>query len=142
MIDIGRVCMKIAGRDAGKMCVIVNVLDDNYVLIDGQTRRRKCNTEHLELLDKTVEIKKDASNKEVVAALNDLNIECKEKSESAKKEKTTRPKKQKKVSKDQAEKKTAKKPAKKVEVKEAPVEKTAEKKEAPKVDEVKAALAK
>ena len=28
MFDIGRVCMKIAGRDAGKKCVIIDVVDD------------------------------------------------------------------------------------------------------------------
>jgi large subunit ribosomal protein L14e len=68
MIDIGRVCVKIAGRDAGKRCVVVDVLDENYVLVDGETRRRKCNILHLEPLDKTVEITKGASHAEVAKA--------------------------------------------------------------------------
>ena len=50
MIDIGRVCIKLAGRDAGKKCVIVGILDDKTVMIDGETRRRKCNILHLEPL--------------------------------------------------------------------------------------------
>ncbi len=132
MFEIGRICMKIAGRDAGKMAVVIDVLDDNYVMLDGQTRRRKCNIEHLELIDKVVKIKKDASNKEVVAALNDLKIECEEKKETVKKEKSPRPKKQKKVSKDEAEAKPKAEVAKK---------KTEAKKEAS-VAEAKAALAK
>lgn len=38
-MEIGRVCIKIAGRDAGMKCVVVEQLDNNFVLIDGQTRR-------------------------------------------------------------------------------------------------------
>lgn len=84
MFEIGRLCMKIAGRDAGKICIVIDQLDDNYVMIDGQTRRRKCNINHLELIDKIVEIKKNASNKEVVNVLKELNIEAEEKKSSEK----------------------------------------------------------
>ena len=47
-IEIGRICVKTAGRDASKKCVIIDLLDDKYVLIDGETRRRKCNIIHIE----------------------------------------------------------------------------------------------
>ena len=47
MIEIGRIVIKTAGRDAGREAVIVDILDDNYVLIDGNVRRRKCNILHL-----------------------------------------------------------------------------------------------
>jgi large subunit ribosomal protein L14e len=72
MIDIGRICVKTAGRDAGKKCVVIDVLDQNYVLIDGETRRRKCNIMHLEPLDKTVDIKKNASHADVAKAFESL----------------------------------------------------------------------
>jgi large subunit ribosomal protein L14e len=72
MIGIGRVCVKIAGRDAGKKCVVADVLDDNYVLIDGETRRRKCNIGHLEPLDKKVDINKNASHADVAKAFEAL----------------------------------------------------------------------
>ena len=58
MYKVGRLCVKLAGRDAGKKCVIVDVLKDNYVMIDGATRRRKCNIAHLEPLDKCIKIKR------------------------------------------------------------------------------------
>ncbi len=74
MYDIGRVCLKMAGRDAGRKCVIVDVLDANTVLIDGETRRRKCNVKHLEPLAQTVELKEGASAKDVAAALKKLGI--------------------------------------------------------------------
>ena len=72
MVDIGRVCVKIAGRDAGKKCVIVDVLGKEMVMIDGETRRRKCNIAHIEPLDKKVDIKKGASHEEVLAALKSI----------------------------------------------------------------------
>lgn len=50
-------------------CVIVDVLDKTHVLIDGETRRRKCNMAHLELLDQTVSIAKGATHDKVAAAL-------------------------------------------------------------------------
>jgi len=87
MFEVGRICTKIAGRDARKKCAIVDVMDDNYVLIDGQTRRRKCNVDHLEPTDKVVKLKKNASNKETCKALNDEGIECEEKKSKPEKEK-------------------------------------------------------
>ncbi|PIY59994.1 50S ribosomal protein L14e, partial [Candidatus Woesearchaeota archaeon CG_4_10_14_0_8_um_filter_47_5] len=62
MITVGRVCMKIAGRDANRICVVVEVIDEHFVMIDGQTRRRKCNILHLEPLQKTVDIAAGASS--------------------------------------------------------------------------------
>src|SRR3989344_3520904 len=54
IFETGRVVMKIAGRDSGKTAVIVNKIDDNYVLIDGDVRRKKCNISHLEPTEKTL----------------------------------------------------------------------------------------
>jgi len=43
MFEIGRVCVKIAGRDAGKTAIVVDKASGERVLIDGNVRRRKCN---------------------------------------------------------------------------------------------------
>ena len=91
MFDIGRLCLKIAGRDAGKKCIIIDKINERLVLIDGQTRRRKCNIFHLEPLSETVEIQKNASHEDVVSTLNKLNIKCDPVKEA--KKPTTRPKK-------------------------------------------------
>lgn len=66
--------MKIAGRDAGKKCVIVDT-DKDRVLIDGETRRRKCNPAHLEPLEQTLEIKKGAEHADVVKAFKTIGVE-------------------------------------------------------------------
>ncbi|NJL43990.1 MAG: 50S ribosomal protein L14e [Nitrosarchaeum sp.] len=78
MMDVGRVCVKVAGRDAGRLCVIVDVLDKTYVLIDGQTRRRKCNVQHLEPLKQTVDVRKGASHDAIVSAFKEMKIEIAE----------------------------------------------------------------
>jgi len=78
MFKIGRLCLKIAGRDAGLKCVVIDVIDSNYVLIDGQTRRRKCNIKHLEPLDKVLKVKKGLGHSDVVNELKKQGIEIKE----------------------------------------------------------------
>lgn len=84
LFEIGRVCIKLAGRDAGKFCVIVDTIDDTYVTVDGQTRRRKCNVLHLEPTEKTVTVKKGADTAAVVAALAKLDISVKSKKQAKK----------------------------------------------------------
>jgi len=94
MIEIGRLVVKIAGRDAGGKAIIVDVIDDNFVLIDGQARRRKCNIKHIEALDQVVKIKKGADHDSVISELKKLGIEVKE--IKPKGEKPAKPKKQRK----------------------------------------------
>ncbi|MFO7710931.1 MAG: 50S ribosomal protein L14e [Candidatus Woesearchaeota archaeon] len=93
MIDIGRICVKLAGRDARMKCVVLDVLENNYVLIDGQTRRKKCNMAHLEPLDKTIEIEKNADHAKVVQKLKDIGIEITEKKAKQVAEKPTKKRK-------------------------------------------------
>lgn len=90
MIEIGRLCVKIAGRDAGKKCVVVDLLDKNYVLIDGATRRKKCNISHLEPISLVIKIKKKASHEEVVSEFKKLGIDVVEKKPKPKKEKPSK----------------------------------------------------
>ena len=59
-IEKGRVCVKIAGRETGKKCVIVDVIDENFVEIVGkEVKNKRCNIKHLEPVDKTVEVSDD-----------------------------------------------------------------------------------
>lgn len=80
--EIGRVCVKIAGRDAGRKCIIIEVLDKNYVLVDGETRRKKVNTAHLEPLDILAKVKKGASHEEVMSALKEASPKAEKTAES------------------------------------------------------------
>jgi len=78
MIEIGRVCLKIAGRDSGKKCAIVEIVDEKTAIIDGQTRRKKVNVRHLEPTNVKIPIKKGASHSEVAKEFAKLKIEMRE----------------------------------------------------------------
>ncbi len=126
MFDVGRLCVKIAGRDAGKNCVVVEVLDRTYVLVDGETRRRKCNIAHLEPLNEMVDIQKGASHEAVSDALKKGGIVARETKAKKAPQKptqtriaTSKPVTEPKAKKAKAEKASAKKAAEpKVEKKE------------------------
>ena len=79
MIEIGRVCLKISGRDGGKRGVIVDIIDDNYVIIDGEVRRKRCNIKHLEPSKSKIEIEKNAPHETVVREFEKLGIKIREK---------------------------------------------------------------
>lgn len=121
MMEIGRVCVKIAGRDAGTRCVIVKVLDDTFVRIDGEARARKCNLKHLEPTATLLEISEGAAHAAVISAMKDAGIEPKEWKNAENKGAKARPKKVRKAAtkasaKAKAEKSAPKpkaKPAKK-----------------------------
>ncbi len=74
VMDVGRVCLKLTGREAGGRCVIVDVIDRNYVLVTGPreltgVRRRRVNIGHLKPLDEKIEIPRNASDEEVLSLL-------------------------------------------------------------------------
>ncbi len=116
LFDIGRLCVKIAGRDAGRKCVVLSTEKDGMVLVDGETRRRKCNVRHLEPLGETLKLKADASRADVTAAFKKLGIELRD---TKAKKAAARPKRvrKKKAAKEPEEKNAAKKPAPKEPVK-------------------------
>jgi len=69
VMEIGRVCVKIAGHEAGKKCVIVDVVDRTYVLVAGpEIKRKRCNITHLEPLPQKLDIAKDASDEDIKRA--------------------------------------------------------------------------
>ncbi len=73
--DIGRLCVKTTGRETGYYCVIVDIIDKNYLLIDGmKVRRRRVNYKHIEPITETIEIKKGASHEEVEAAIKKAKL--------------------------------------------------------------------
>jgi len=66
------------GREVGHYCIIVDVIDKNYLLIDGlNVRRRRVNYRHIEPLADTVEIKKGAKHEDVEAAIKKAKLEKK-----------------------------------------------------------------
>ena len=77
--EIGRVCMKIAGRETGKYCVVLKKVNDAFVEVTGPrmltgVKRRRANVDHLEPLPFTVEIKEGSQDDEVLQALEKAGL--------------------------------------------------------------------
>lgn len=73
-IEVGRVCVKVAGREFGKKCVIVDVMDKSFVMVTGPkkvtgVKRRRVNINHVAPTEDTVQIKRGASDEEVTHML-------------------------------------------------------------------------
>ena len=78
-IEVGRVCMKIAGREAGGRCVIVDLVDRTFVVITGpktvsSVKRRRVNVNHIEPTRTKIDIKRGATDEEVAAALSEAGL--------------------------------------------------------------------
>jgi len=74
VLSIGRICLKTKGRESGSKCVVVNIIDDNFVEVTGPkeltgVKRRKVNVSHLAPLDKVIKVRKGATDKMVLTAL-------------------------------------------------------------------------
>jgi large subunit ribosomal protein L14e len=73
-IEVGRVCVKVAGRESGRKCVIVDVMDKSFVLVTGPkkvtgVKRRRVNINHVEPTEDAVQVKRGASDEEVTQML-------------------------------------------------------------------------
>lgn len=73
-IEVGRICVKLTGREAGRKCVVVDIIDKSFVLITGPktvtgVKRRRANVNHVEPLQDKVKIKRGASDEEVAEEL-------------------------------------------------------------------------
>jgi len=73
-IEVGRICVKLIGREAGRKCVIVDIIDKSFLLITGPktltgVKRRRVNINHIEPLQDKIQIQRGASDEEVVEAL-------------------------------------------------------------------------
>jgi len=78
-VEVGRVCVKLAGREAGGKCVVVDIIDKNFVLVTGPVkvsgvRRRRVNVGHVEPLDVKVNIRKGDDDEVVVEALKKAGL--------------------------------------------------------------------
>ena len=81
-IEVGRICIKTRGREAGRRCVIVDIIDKNFVLVTGPksltgVRRRRANINHLNPTEEKINIRRGASDEEVLQALKEAEEEKK-----------------------------------------------------------------
>jgi len=75
-VDVGRICVKLSGREAGKKCVIVDVVDRNFVLVTGPKqvngmKRRRVNVNHIEPTQHRVSIKRGETDEQIMKTLDE-----------------------------------------------------------------------
>jgi large subunit ribosomal protein L14e len=73
-VEVGRICVKVAGREAGKKCVVVDVMDKSFVIITGPkavtgVKRKRANLNHILALQDRLDLKRGASDEEVTSTL-------------------------------------------------------------------------
>ncbi|XES77461.1 MAG: 50S ribosomal protein L14e [Candidatus Bathyarchaeia archaeon] len=73
-VEVGRICMKSAGREIGKKCVIIDVMDKSFVLVTGPkavtgVKRKRANINHIVALEDKLDLKRGASDEEVTQTL-------------------------------------------------------------------------
>ncbi len=69
-MDLGQVCIKLKGKDAGKKVVILSEVKQGRVLIDGATvKRKQCNILHLFPTEQKIKVGKDAKHEDIVKLL-------------------------------------------------------------------------
>ena len=78
-IEVGRVCVKQFGREAGKKCVVIDVMDKSFVLVTGPkkvtgVKRRRVNISHIEPLQVKIDVNRGASDEEVTSVLQSSGI--------------------------------------------------------------------
>ena len=74
LVEVGRICVKTHGREAGKKCVVVERVDKNFVLVTGPKevtgiRRCRSNVDHLNPTTKKVDIKAGAEDSDIEKAI-------------------------------------------------------------------------
>lgn len=79
MIEVGRVCIKTMGREAGRKCVVIDIIDENFALITGPksisgVKRRRVNIKHIEPTPYKLDIARGASDDEVAKAIEKAGL--------------------------------------------------------------------
>jgi len=77
--EVGRICVKTRGREAGRKCIIVDIINENFVLVTGPknitgVKRRRANVKHLIPTNLKIEIEKGASDEAVEKALESAGL--------------------------------------------------------------------
>lgn len=69
-MEIGQICVKTKGREAGNKVVVLSEVKEGKVLIDGEKiKKRNCNILHLFPLKEKIKIGKDAKHEEILKLL-------------------------------------------------------------------------
>ena len=74
IFEVGRVCIKNKGKDKGKVCVVVSIIDKRFVMVDGLLKRRRSNVSHLVPTNNIIKVSKNSSKDEILKKLLEKKI--------------------------------------------------------------------
>jgi large subunit ribosomal protein L14e len=87
VLELGRVCLKIAGREAGHYCVVIKPAgkskeEKSFVFVTGPklltgVKRRRSNIEHLQATEYKLEFSEDAADEQVITAYEKAGLVAK-----------------------------------------------------------------
>ncbi len=80
LIDIGRIVVIIQGRRAGKKAVVVDIIDENFVVVTGPktingVKRRRMNVDHIIPINMKIDIERGAEDEAVLEKLKERELE-------------------------------------------------------------------
>jgi len=66
LLEIGSVCIKTCGKEAGEKAVILEIINDKQVMVIGsKVKKRKCNKAHLVPIGEKISVTKSITQKEL-----------------------------------------------------------------------------
>jgi len=69
-IEKGSICIKTAGRNSGEKVVILKIIDDTFVEVEGvKIKKKKCNILHLFPIGKKIEVSEKITQEELKTRL-------------------------------------------------------------------------
>lgn len=69
LLETGRVCVKMQGRNAGQKVVVLELKDGKAVVEGVFVKRKACNIHHLYPTEQKVHVSKSASHEDIANAL-------------------------------------------------------------------------
>jgi large subunit ribosomal protein L14e len=78
-IEVGRVCIKTVGKEAGCYCVVIGKEDKSFVPVTGPrllsgVKRRRCNVFHLQPTEYVLSVKENASDEDIINAYESAGL--------------------------------------------------------------------
>ena len=73
-LEVGRICVKTRGRNAGKKAVILEMQKSFAVIEAPNIKRKRCNISHLIPLEEKLDVSKSTSHEEIVKLMKKEGI--------------------------------------------------------------------
>jgi large subunit ribosomal protein L14e len=71
-MEVGQICIKTMGREAGRKVIVLSEIKEGKVLIDGlKVKRKQCNIMHLFPLKEKLKVNEKTTHEEIVKMIGE-----------------------------------------------------------------------